>query len=354
MPTSALRPVPTSVGGRGERFTDPLWGVTVRLSPLETELLRSAPVRRLHLVAHGGASSITTLQSYSRLEHSLGVLALAAHFRPDDRLLRAAALLHDVGHLPFSHSLEGLGGWDHHTIGARLLGTAPLADVLERHGVAPPDVAGLLDRREPGVLAPPSGLLGLDHLDSYVRSARCGARLPVDPAELLGRVRLEGFAVSGDRDAAEALVTMVRDEALLHTSWDNVAPTAVLQRVVRRLLSADGPGAERTARLTDDELWAALAAEPGTAAEAALLRGAPHLVGATADGRDAPDGAWEFSLRKIYTAAPLVGGRPVEEAAPGLAERIALLRRLPTRYRVWWEDGAADTVPDRHAGAPGR
>ncbi|MFE6777413.1 HD domain-containing protein [Streptomyces sp. NPDC057676] len=55
------------------------------------------------------------------------MLALVAHFRPDDEALRAAALLHDVGHPPLSHTAEGLAGLDHHTIGARPLRAEPPA-----------------------------------------------------------------------------------------------------------------------------------------------------------------------------------------------------------------------------------
>ena len=58
----------------------------------------------------------STPKAFSRLELSLGVLALAAHFAPEDGLDRAAALLHDVGHLPLSHTFEGVAGLDHHAI----------------------------------------------------------------------------------------------------------------------------------------------------------------------------------------------------------------------------------------------
>ncbi len=70
--------------GIGGIYRDPLWRVTVALTALERELLRCWWVRRLAYVAHAGAAAITTVQTYSRLEHSLGVLALVAHFDPDN------------------------------------------------------------------------------------------------------------------------------------------------------------------------------------------------------------------------------------------------------------------------------
>ncbi|MGP5087067.1 HD domain-containing protein, partial [Brachybacterium tyrofermentans] len=122
-----------TLGSEGVWF-DPVWRVRVHLTALERELLATWWVRRLAFVSHAGAASITTTQTYTRLEHSLGTLALVAHFAPDDHAARAAALLHDVGHLPFSHTLEGIAGLDHHTIGhARI---DELGSVLNHHGIA--------------------------------------------------------------------------------------------------------------------------------------------------------------------------------------------------------------------------
>ena len=78
--------------GIGGVYRDPLWRVTVELTALERELLRCWWVRRLAFVAQAGAAVITTVQTYSRLEHSLGVLGLVSHFDPDDHCTRAAAL----------------------------------------------------------------------------------------------------------------------------------------------------------------------------------------------------------------------------------------------------------------------
>lgn len=156
--------------GEGGTYWDPLWRVGVVLTPLERDLLRCWPVRRLALVAYAGASSMVTTQAFSRLEHSLGVLALAAHFAPEDGLARAAALLHDTGHLPLSHTFEGVAGLDHHALGARRV--RELADVLAAHGMDAEDVLAVGTGRRPSVLSGAPGALNLDHLDGLVRSGR--------------------------------------------------------------------------------------------------------------------------------------------------------------------------------------
>lgn len=341
MPGPTL-PVPTHHGGTAGEFTDPLWRVRVVLTPLEAELLRCAPVRRLHGVGHAGASALTTLQPYSRLEHSLGVLALVAHFRPDDPVLRAAALLHDVGHLPLSHTLEGLApGLDHHALGLTLLHTAPVAQVLARHGTEPAAVAALLDGGTRSPLHLGSGQLSLDHLDSFVRSGRCAARLEADPPRLLAALTLTGDAVDATPDAAGHLVGLVRAEAELHTSWDNTAPTAVVQRLVRRLLAAGGVRPAELARLTDRQFWTLLESHPFTRAETLRLLAEPHRLAvvptAGEETTTSPaDGWWPFALRKIYRSAPLVQGRPLAEVLPELVAELDGLAALPREFRVRW------------------
>lgn len=331
-----VRTVPTHAAGLGEVFTDPLWRVAVELRPVESRLLRTVPLRRLHFVAHGGASTISTLQSYSRLEHTLGVLALVVHFRPEDEPLRVAALLHDIGHLPLSHTFEGVAGLNHHAIGLELLAADPVRSVLREYGVDAAAVGAVLAGEVASPLTNRAGLLSLDHLDSYVRSGRAAGRLDVDPAALLGRLGLVEDAVSTDRETAATLVDLVGAEAHRHTAWDNVGPTAVVRRLVGQVM--DGGAAEpgRLARMADWQLWALLDSWEATRAESTRLRYEPHRLRVVPEGAPAAAAAWGYSLRKIYRSAPLVAGRPLAASAPELAAQLDDLGRLPMRFRVWW------------------
>ncbi|MFJ3788867.1 HD domain-containing protein [Kitasatospora sp. NPDC090091] len=331
-----VRAVPTNVVGLAASFTDPLWRTPLPLNPVEVELLRTEPLRRLQFVAHGGASTISTLQSYSRLEHTLGVLALVAHFRPEDELLRVAALLHDIGHLPLSHTFEGLGGLDHHAIGLQVLRADPIRTVLEQHGIGAEAVAAALGGRADSPLTGRSGLLNLDHLDSYVRSGRAAGRLDADPAALLARLDLRDGAVSADRETAASLVALVCAEARLHTSWDNVGPVSVIRRLAGRLLDSSTLTPDRLARMTDHQLWSAFDSCAATRAESGMIRYELHRLQVAVGPASADCSGWDFSLRKIYSSAPLVDGEPIEVSAPELAAELTGLRRLPTDFHVWW------------------
>jgi len=101
----------------------------IRFDDLEGELIDSLPFQRLrHLHQLGIAFLVYPGATHSRFEHSLGVMHLASEIfdrlEIDDpywkRIVRFAALCHDLGHLPFSHVAEkallGEGGHEKWTI----------------------------------------------------------------------------------------------------------------------------------------------------------------------------------------------------------------------------------------------
>lgn len=98
-----------------ERFFDPVHGF-IHLSEAEKQLLDHPAFVRLHYLHQLGLTYLVYPgATHSRFEHSLGVMHLATQIydslfeQPDDILkqaLRLGALCHDLGHLPFSHTLE--------------------------------------------------------------------------------------------------------------------------------------------------------------------------------------------------------------------------------------------------------
>lgn len=335
-----MTPIPTGPAmadtlGTGATWWDPLWRVRVALTPLEQALLRTWPVRRLGFVAFAGASAVASAQSGTRLEHSLGVLALTAHHAPHDLAARAAALLHDVGHLPFSHTLEGLGGLAHHVLGRARI--ADLDGLLRTHGTGAAEVVAVLDGTRPSVLTPPAGVLKLDHLDGVVRSATSHGRTRRPAPDVLARVVLHGAGVSTDAEQAQELAEMVADEARLHTAPLNVVADAVLRELVGRLVGAGDVDLATLATWTDDEVWAALLQCPATAADTRAFRLDPTQWEPT----DAEEPGLTV-VRRLYLSLPLVDGR----ASPLPHPAFAGLPASPVTFRVRRRPAAFASVPD--------
>lgn len=291
-----------------------MWRVSVALTPLEQDMLRCWWVRRLGFIAHAGAAVITTTQSQTRLEHSLGLLTLVAHFAPDDEVARAAALLHDIGHVPFSHTFEGVAGLDHHQLGADRI--EELGSVLRRHGV---DASAVIDAetgRRPSVLHGAVGALSLDHLESFVRSGRSHGRTREPPPATLARLHVANGAVSTDARTAAYLVDLIIDEARSQSSAPNVIATGLMRHLATQAL-ADMPraGVMRVAAMTDDEFWAMLLSDPRTATLADEFRRDPAAWTVT----DCPTndaGAYEavgphgitYGVTRQYLDLPTVDG----------------------------------------------
>ncbi|HEX6203597.1 MAG TPA: HD domain-containing protein [Thermoanaerobaculia bacterium] len=210
---------------------DPVHGF-VRADPLEAALLDSRPLQRLRFVHQLGlASLVFPGAEHSRFSHAVGAMELAGRVydalaaqAPDllppgpaareRRLVRLAALTHDLGHAPFSHSAEGCfeEGLDHEGMTRRLLGTDEIAACFARHGdgLAPAEVAALLaggagasgDDAVGRLLAEViSGELDVDKMDYLLRdSLFCGVRYgSYDLDRLLDTVRpLPGGDGDGD------------------------------------------------------------------------------------------------------------------------------------------------------------
>ena len=183
-------------------FRDPIHGF-IEADELEAALIGTRPMQRLRSIRQLGLTHLVFPGAeHSRFGHALGTMHLAgrvydtlagADGTPLEagprararRLVRAAALLHDLGHAPFSHWAEDLfeGGIDHEEMSRRLLGGREITAAFERYGqgIEARDVIRLLgdDLDGPERLLPPivSGELDVDKMDYLLRdSLFCGVR----------------------------------------------------------------------------------------------------------------------------------------------------------------------------------
>ena len=220
----------------------------VRLDPVAVDLVDTPAFQRLrHIKQLSTVRLVYPSANHTRFEHSLGVYQLARRAVEGLGLdedtaahVRAAALLHDVGHGPYGHQTEGIIrreiGRDHDEV-AWLL-TDPnrkVCGVLERHGLDPERVATLI-AGEGGIGALISGELDVDRMDYLVRDAH-HTGVPygtVDTGRLVNELRL---ADGGDVSATMSTTTAGVATADLVLGEGNVA-TAESLLLARSLMNA--------------------------------------------------------------------------------------------------------------------
>ncbi len=181
---------------------DPIHGF-IRTDELETALVQTRPMQRLRFIRQLGPTFlIFPGAEHSRFSHVLGTMHLAGRVydalaaRSEGqlevgptslarRLVRIAALLHDIGHAPFSHTAEDLfeDGIDHEDMTRRLLALPEVEAVFDQlgEGIDAAAVIRVLEKSGQGV----ERLLGeivsseldVDKMDYLLRdSLYCGVR----------------------------------------------------------------------------------------------------------------------------------------------------------------------------------
>jgi uncharacterized protein len=232
--------VPPSRGrrsGDGKTIFDPVHG-PVSLDGAALALLGTPEFQRLWGIRQTGfAHLVFPGANHTRLEHSLGTFWAAGEMAQRLELepavaerVRAGALLHDLGHPPFSHTLDmplrEVTGLRHERLSRRRVeGIDPLwparatavPEILERFDLEPRAVAELIDPRRPSSRAPLPGsilhgAIDADRLDYLQRDAHYTgvAHGAIDAVRLFdtlrardrrivfaekGRSAVEGFAV---------------------------------------------------------------------------------------------------------------------------------------------------------------
>jgi uncharacterized protein len=133
-------------------ITDPIHKY-IRITDLEKKLIDTEVFQRLRKIRQlAGAHLVYPGAQHTRFEHSLGVMHLAGlaaetlldkgyiTYKEDVESLRIAALLHDIGHGPFSHLFEEVLSENkskkinHEIIGKKIIKETIIIDILGKYG----------------------------------------------------------------------------------------------------------------------------------------------------------------------------------------------------------------------------
>jgi uncharacterized protein len=321
--------------GALDELYEPLWRLPIRLFDEEKALLRSIKVRRLHLVRHGSESYINSHHTFSRLQHTLGVFALTAHFEPDNRALRAAALLHDIGHAPFSHTLESLEGVDHHQWTREAVFSEEVVNILSHANIHTVEVMDYIDGSRRSMLRNKDGTLHADHLDSWVRSAFIGGYMPISTGELLNEMNYRNGSLQFTPEAGKRVTELIWEEARMHASPANISINAMMRKLVRRLIIKGELEATKLPTMTDMHIEQLLRNDGCTREEYEKLLMESWRIRVT---REKPTSTSETAiLSKLYLAMPLIGGVSIAETSQDILGTIKEINEMIGTYYVWWE-----------------
>ncbi|MDX1611658.1 MAG: HD domain-containing protein [Candidatus Thermoplasmatota archaeon] len=262
-----------------KRIKDPVHD-HIRVAPYALDLIDTPTFQRLrHIRQTGTAHLVYPGANHTRFEHSLGahhlsqLSASALDLGPDERdLLGAAALLHDVGHGPFSHLCEAVveahTGKMHEAFSIERI-EGELAPVLETHGLEPRHVRRLLvgDHRLKGLV---SGPLDVDRIDYLLRDGHyTGVATSVDAQRLMGTVQLHEGRVVISRDGLAAaenlLVTRFNMHSAVYYHHTCRAGELLLQRAMFEVVEAGELDPLELAGMDDVDLTAFLRAHQGIA-----------------------------------------------------------------------------------------
>ncbi len=300
---------------QGKAIRDPVWGY-IHLPRPVLALVDTEDFQRLRNITQlGYVHLVYPGARHSRFEHSLGVYHLAKQFLvrllksdpplvladEDVRVFVAATLLHDIGHYPFSHTLEELMPFFvlHEERARQIIldQNRPIYRVLEEQfAVDPMRVANVIDYKNKNCDIPAadlllanilSGTLDPDKIDYLLRDSMfCG----VPFGESVNRDRLAS-SIKFDAERKRLAITskgVSAVEALVFTNYlmyRNVywhhgvrSASAMFKRAVQEILlhpdcQLDG---NRFHRLTESELVAMLQNEQqrlGLHGSAELLNG---------------------------------------------------------------------------------
>jgi HD superfamily phosphohydrolase len=269
-----------------EVIRDPLWN-NIRVDREALKLLDTEPLQRLRYIRQlGHAFLVYPGATHSRFEHALGTYHLARRTLilfsergeleavPEDDIVaaRLAALLHDVGHYPFSHALEEAGLPSHEGLAQRHLRHPEVRAVLDGIGIDGLEtklsnlIRGSSSSPLQGLIA---GSLDLDKIDYLTRDARmCGVPYGTVDVDRL----LHSLTVITDAHGAQSIGVHEKGlsalESLLFAKYQmyrNVywhhavrSATVMFKRLVRDAVRQGELEADSIPDLTDEDLMGKL------------------------------------------------------------------------------------------------
>lgn len=308
-----------------EIIYDPFYQKETITHPWEYELLQSKMVKRLKFLSHYGTASLTTSAKHSRYEHTVGVWTLIAHNFPREEELRIAALLHDIGHLPFSHAVERTLGFNHHHITEDRIRSEEISLILEKYGFSPSSIIDLLNIDSP--LSHKTPYLSADHLDSFLRDTYMLGKLHEHPSTIINKVDFNDDFVESDLTTSKIIMEAILTDHISFLEPNHLALDAILAKAISIYANQMEVELTMIQSLTNHELLQLLVQSqiPEVNHLLDILLWNPESIRAS---REEFNGSERIEVKKVYDKSPLVKGTPLYELLPEAADMLEQIRSL--------------------------
>jgi len=256
---------------------------TIEIRELEKKIIDTWDFNRLHWIKQMGfANLVYPGANHTRFEHSLGTMELAGRIsralnldKTTHELARIYGLLHDVGHLPFSHEGErALQKWigNHEKIGKDIIMRGEISDIL-RTRFSRKEISRIVNPGKSIETTLTASDLGADRMDYLIRDNRNTgvAYGTIDVERIITQIGLDkrkGMYINeGGIVAAESLLIgrhMMFCSVYLHHTVRIIS--AMLVAAIRRAVELDGVDPKQFIGMTDMDAIQ-------------LLRSSPHASG---------------------------------------------------------------------------
>ena len=272
---------------------DPVHGY-IEMDEIVQELLATPQMQRLRRVRQLGFSNLVYPgANHTRFEHSLGAMHLASMLMKNldsieedkKKEIRAASLLHDVGHGPFSHVTENVIDKytrRRHDDVKEIVGKGEIKEVLEKHGISPGDLAKHV-KGETSLGQILSSEIDVDRMDYLVRDAHyTGVAFGVvDYNRLINQMRFHEDRLVVDYGGLKAAESLLVSRFWMNTSvyYHHVTriSESMCSKAVEYMIENGELDPSRLRQMDDTDLIAAMRNASGHAGELARRLDARRL-----------------------------------------------------------------------------
>lgn len=290
---------------------DPIWKHIYLSESLFEATLEPCFMRLSRIKQLGPTHMVYPGATHTRASHSYGVYHAAQRLlsalleRGADRWVSsegkasflAAALFHDVGHFPYTHSLKELPLKSHETLTAEIVQSGTTACCIEKTGANPAQVAAIIDHRIQtsdtetrffrSLL---SGVLDPDKIDYLTRDAFfCGVPYGTQDIDFiishLEADKEKGFSLHSHSLIAVESVLFAKYAMYRSVYWHKTVrvATAMMKKALYSALTEGAVSAEELYNQDDEGIYRLIEKRQFTAKEAALMVYERHFFSIAAE-----------------------------------------------------------------------